>query len=225
MSEREAYLVCDNMMAANTTFYGGGNGWMVEGHSDQDSDRPNPIPGKQGYYFNVNDTTVVVTKSHCTVGFRRWNTGQPLELAACGGSQSGLRHFPGNAVCDHDEWDEMRPIQQAALYPMETPLRDLPVAARKLRADLGTLGVLDSSSDRTAPQPVDNRNWQRVVGVASDDVLWIRDCGSSKCEKVGYLAPNQSGFYISDCDGRWCMVHDQYDSFLGWSHSRYMAAD
>lgn len=225
MSEREAYLVCDNMMAANTTFYGGGNGWMLEGFSEEDAGQSTPIPGEKGYYFDVNDTTVVVTNSHCTVGFHRWDDGQPLELAACGGSKSGLRNFPGNATCEHGEWDKMRPVQQAALYPMETPLRDLPVAARKLRSELASIGALSGEVSNTVPQPVDNRNWQRVVGVASDDVLWIRDCGSSKCEKVGYLAPNQSGFYITDCEGRWCMVHDQYDSFLGWSHSRYMTAD
>ena len=226
LSEREAYLVCDNMMAANNVFYDGANGYMVgENLSREDLNDRKLMSGAMGYYFNANDTTTMVTNSRCTVGFRRWESGEPLILAACGGSESGLRTFPGDAACLHNEPEKMRPIPQAALYPMETPLRDLPVAARKLRSELASIGALSGEVSNTVPQPVDNRNWQRVVDVASDDVLWIRDCGSSKCEKVGYLAPNQSGFYITDCEGRWCMVHDQYDSFLGWSHSRYMAAD
>lgn len=131
-----------------------------------------------------------------------------------------------------------------AIYPLETTLRDLPDLARKTRARivaspdlprmLAALGFRDcAESDLCKPgeravsakaSKPDSRNWQRIVGVASNDVLWIRSCESSKCNKVGSLAPGQSDFYITECDGGWCKVFWSDDSFAGWSSKRYMEA-
>ncbi|WP_171181634.1 M48 family metalloprotease [Ruegeria sp. HKCCD8929] len=75
---------------------------------------------------------------------------------------------------------------------------------------------------RTIPK-IDARNWQRVTGVASNDVLWVRSCGSTRCEKVASLNPGQQGFYITDCDRGWCRIHDQDGSVLGWASGKYLA--
>ncbi len=65
---------------------------------------------------------------------------------------------------------------------------------------------------------------KKVTGVASSDVLWLRSCGSTKCDRVGSLSPGESNVYTTDCSQGWCKVYDSSGSYLGWASSRYLSS-
>ncbi|MBN9669666.1 hypothetical protein [Roseibium aggregatum] len=138
----------------------------------------------------------------------------------------------------------MGKLPSFAVFPLETALRELPHLSQESRARvmtspdlprmLSALGLRDCAEaglcrpgERavSAPAPKrDIRNWQRIVRVEANDVLWIRSCGASKCKKVGSLSPGQSDFYITECDRGWCKVFRSDDMFAGWASKRYMEA-
>ena len=69
-----------------------------------------------------------------------------------------------------------------------------------------------------------SKNLKKVTGVASSDVLWLRSCGSTKCDRVGSLSPGESNVYTTDCSQGWCKVYDSSGSYLGWASSRYLSS-
>ena len=69
----------------------------------------------------------------------------------------------------------------------------------------------------------DGPDFLRVVGVASDDVLWIRSGPSSRYRKVGSIPFDARGVRNRGCERRWCRV--EYRGMRGWSHGRYLRED
>ncbi len=64
-----------------------------------------------------------------------------------------------------------------------------------------------------------------VTGVQSNDVLWIRECPSASCDKVGYLDWDQELIDAGDCRGNWCQIMDDDYDVIGWSSSKYLTTD
>ena len=69
----------------------------------------------------------------------------------------------------------------------------------------------------------DGPDFFRVVGVAGDDVLWIRSGPSARTRKLGAIPFDARGVRNLGCRGRWCRV--QYRGVRGWSHIRYLRED
>jgi len=63
----------------------------------------------------------------------------------------------------------------------------------------------------------------RVVGVRSDDVLWIRRRPTGRSRKVGSIPSNGRGVIIEKCvgSGKWCLV--RYRGFRGYSSRKFLA--
>jgi uncharacterized protein YraI len=69
-----------------------------------------------------------------------------------------------------------------------------------------------------------NNQTYRVVGVAANDVLNVRDGASMRHSIVGIIPPNGRGVTIvGPCAGEWCIV--QYDSTRGWVNTSYLAPE
>jgi hypothetical protein len=70
-----------------------------------------------------------------------------------------------------------------------------------------------------ALQYKENRNIFRVVGVASDDVLNVREHPRNSAKKIGELLYNDVGIVAAKCQqiakSRWCYV--AYDYTMGWA--------
>jgi len=171
-----------------------------------------------GRYYQVPADGGVYTQSGCYIADTGDANYMPGEV---GGIVEGCYYGRGNMQFAAGGWcgdkgdalafaDNMTAIPAIALHPIATPLSQLPRRA----------GALARQS-RPAALPR-GAAWRQVVRVAADDVLWVRSCGSPECRKLGSLAPGQRGIYTTDCEGRWCKVHDRTGRMLGWSHAGYL---
>lgn len=86
-----------------------------------------------------------------------------------------------------------------------------------------TVAALAVSVTTSALATADGPDFLRVVGVASDDVLWIRSGPSARTRKLGAIPFDARGVRNLGCRNRWCRV--QYRGVRGWSHIRYLRED
>ncbi|MEA2028325.1 MAG: SH3 domain-containing protein [Campylobacterota bacterium] len=74
----------------------------------------------------------------------------------------------------------------------------------------------------------DGPNYYRVVGVASNDVLWMRDKPHHRSPKIAQIPHNARKITPIKCQwitpkSRWCKV--AYHGQIGWVNARYLGED
>jgi uncharacterized membrane protein len=91
-----------------------------------------------------------------------------------------------------------------------------------------SLGATPSPAGEDAPDP---RHTHRVVGVAADDVLNVREQPDPRARRIGALQPGASGVVVTGVQQRvggqrwWEVVHGEAGRGAGWVNARFLAPE
>jgi hypothetical protein len=159
----------------------------------------------------------------------------PEPTVSYSASMTGLTIFPSraNALPATGSVDrEPAPSSEAVLAPtVAEPVTTEPVLAKPAEIESASKPIrpiaprqMASAVQRAPAIPERSAQTFRVAGVASDDVLNVRDGPSSDYRATGAILPDAVGVRIvGPCRGEWCPI--SHRGVTGWVNSFYLIED